>query len=210
MKNYGILFLIGISILIACKKKGDTGPAGPDGPTGPAGSSGTNASGYVHYVGQKFGGGIVFHVYKDSLGVEHGLIASLNDQSAGCKWGLGWVDIPNCESTWNGAANTATILAAGSLSTDAANICDVYVNGTFTDWYLPALHELNKLDQNLYEVNRVLSTDNDPLTTEVTFGSNDYYWSSTEVNTTTAAGFQFAAAIAPKGNIMKVRVVRSF
>lgn len=84
-----------------------------------------------HYIGEIFGGGIVFSVYKDSLGEEHGLIATLYDLSDTATWGLSiyGVNVPNCKSYWNGQANTSAILLAGGLPTEAAGICDVSLRG---------------------------------------------------------------------------------
>ena len=41
------------------------------------GGSGTN--GFTRYIGEQFGGGVIFHVWLDSLGVEHGLIVDIVD-----------------------------------------------------------------------------------------------------------------------------------
>jgi hypothetical protein len=30
---------------------------------------------FTHSIGEKFGGGVIFHVWKDDQGIEHGLIA---------------------------------------------------------------------------------------------------------------------------------------
>jgi hypothetical protein len=34
---------------------------------------------FKHYIGEEFGGGVIFHLWKDSKGIEHGLIVDLND-----------------------------------------------------------------------------------------------------------------------------------
>lgn len=55
-----------------------------------------------------------------------------------------------------------------------------------------------------------LGTDNDPLTTPLNFGNSNYYWSSTEMSSSQAVAFQFAAAISAKTNKYPVRAFRSF
>jgi len=154
---------------------GATGPQGPIGLTGPAG----NGAGFTHWVGESFGGGVVFHVFKDALGEEHGLICSLTDLSTAAPWGLYGTDVPNCESSWNGAANTAAIMAAGVESGSAAQLCDAYENGGFTDWYLPAIDELNLMYTAKYNLNRSLSQISGAASFD--FAAFPYYWSSTEV-----------------------------
>jgi hypothetical protein len=121
------------------------------GPAGPAGS----ATGFTHWVGEFFGGGIVFHVYKDALGTEHGLICSLTSWVAA--WGLVGITVPNARSNWNGASNTAAIIAAGVQAGSAAQVCDSYETDGFSDWYLPALDELLLLKYARYNVDRSLS-----------------------------------------------------
>ena len=117
-------------------------------------SSGSGGSGSSnHYVGELYGGGVVFHV--DETG-QHGLIVSLNDLSTSAQWGLYGTDVANCESTTDGAANTAAIVAAGCLSTDAAGLCDAYSAGGFTDWYLPAINEMTLIQKNWYVIQNAL------------------------------------------------------
>ncbi len=121
-------------------------------------SSGSGGSGSSnHYVGELYGGGVVFHV--DETG-QHGLIVSLNDLSTSAQWGLNGTDVTNCESTTDGASNTAAIVAAGCLSTDAAGLCDAYSAGGFTDWYLPAIFELTLIESCLFQINSTLSQNN--------------------------------------------------
>ena len=38
--------------------------------------------GFVHYLGEDFGGGIIYHLYKGSDGLEHGLIVSKTESTA--------------------------------------------------------------------------------------------------------------------------------
>ncbi|MBL7901535.1 MAG: DUF1566 domain-containing protein [Bacteroidia bacterium] len=202
MKNKFILPVLTFLVLFSnCKKQVVEGPAGPQGPEG---------DGFTHYVGEKFGGGIVFYVYRDANDEEHGLIASLSDVGTQVSWGLNGTDVPNCESNWNGQQNTIQIINAGAQSGDPAALCKAYNGGGFSDWYLPAIHELNTLGDNLYLINKTLETDNDPNSTPLNFGNSNYYWSSTEMNANQAVAFQFAAAISAKTNSYPVRAFRSF
>ena len=41
--------------------------------------------GYTNYVGELYGGGVVFYVYK-TAGVEHGLICAVADQGTSTVW----------------------------------------------------------------------------------------------------------------------------
>jgi hypothetical protein len=193
---------------------GATGPQGPIGLTGPAGPQGPagNGGGFTHWVGESFGGGVVFHVYKDALGVEHGLIVCLTDLSTGAVWGLNGTDVPNCESSWNGAANTAAIMAAGVETGSAAQLCDVYEAGGFTDWYLPAIDELNLMYNAKYNLNQSLSQ----IAGGAPFDLNayPYYRSSSEYYSYYAWVFNFsngdADTYTSKSDDYYVRAVRTF
>ncbi|HET9055951.1 MAG TPA: DUF1566 domain-containing protein [Chitinophagaceae bacterium] len=180
---------------------GDTGLVGP--------VSGS----FTHYAGELYGGGIVFHVYRGSDGAEHGLIVSLTDiGGTGVQWGLNGTDIPNCESTWNGASNTSAIINAGGLPTNAAGLCDNFVAGGQNDWYLPSITELSKLWDNLYNVNKTLSVTAGASVIE----GNHYYWSSTEADTQTfnASTLLFftgqAVPLSKNSTLCLIRAVRAF
>ncbi len=197
---------------------GATGPQGAQGPiglTGPAGPQGPagNGGGFTHWVGESFGGGVVFHVYKDALGVEHGLIVSLTDLSIGAVWGLFGTDAPNCESSWNGAANTAAIIAAGVEAGSAAQLCDAYEAVGFTDWYLPAIDELNLMYNAKYNLNQSLSQIAGGAPFDLNAGPYIYYWSSSENNSSYAWIFYFGNGTTnynDKGVNYYVRAVRAF
>ena len=192
---------------------GAPGPQGPIGLTGPAGPQGPagNGGGFTHWVGESFGGGVVFHVYKDALGAEHGLIVSLTDLSTAAPWGLYNTDVPNCESTWDGAANTAAIMAAGVETGSAAQLCDAYEAGGFTDWYLPAKNELGLIYNSEYIINSTLSKITSESVSELV---DAYYWSSSEIYSNDAWKFNFNDG-GTNGSINKtysiyVRAVRAF
>ena len=118
-----------------------------------------------HYIGEKYGGGIVFFIYDKG---EHGLI--VNSINSGFEFGLnGSVPWYNGTAKFTGsigdglgagAMNTAMIVAAqagdkpgagtlGTIGLFAARICadcSITVDGiTYGDWYLPSKYELNLL-----------------------------------------------------------------
>ncbi len=131
-----------------------------------------------HYIGEFFGGGIIFYLYDDDEGNEHGLIASLYDLSSSCFWTLKEISVPNCNSLWDGSANTKAILSSGIGKPDeAAGICDRYENDGYSDWYLPAIDEMKLLFNNRFLINKFLEEDNNPSTIGLV---QSYYWSSTQ------------------------------
>ena len=67
--------------------------------------SNTNSgSGFTHYIGEEFGGGIVFHLWKDSSGIEHGLIVSKSETTS--EWQT-VATLVNADRSWDGVYNTA-------------------------------------------------------------------------------------------------------
>ena len=169
-----------------------------------------------HYIGELYGGGIVYYVDADG---EHGLIASLNDLGGGpVAWGLYGVDVPNCENYLDGAANTASIITAGGQAGEAAGLCNNYASGGFTDWYLPSLIELRQMATALVTINPILKNDGNPLTNPIDVGgtssTSGFYWSSTEANPNYAkihifTSFDSSSQQKWQGN-SRVRAVRSF
>ncbi|CAN5455938.1 hypothetical protein BH10BAC3_BH10BAC3_24630 [soil metagenome] len=150
----------------------------------------------VHYIGENYGGGIVFYVYDNG---QHGLITAGTDQSTGIKWtsvsGIGYRD-----GIGAGIFNTERIIIlAQSIAEYAAKICAYYQGGDFGDWYLPSKYELNLLylQKNL-----------------IGGFAGAYYWSSNESPGGFGAwsqnfinGDQVASA---KANTYYVRAVRGF
>ncbi len=170
-----------------------------------------------HYVGELFGGGVVFWV--DHTG-QHGLIVSMG--MLGMRYY--WTSPPNfnksigitAENLWNGESNTQAITnQAGSSGMYAARRCASYKNkdygtGIFEDWYLPSITELTTLWKNLYIVNKVLDTDKNTNTYIVPLYT---YWSSTEASATDAYTFQFRTGTVQnvrKGLSAVTRAIRKF
>ena len=189
--------------------QGPTGLIGPSGVTGGVGltgSTGPTGTGFIHYVGEFYGGGIVALVYKDSLGIERGLVLSLTNQSTFAPWGFSGTDLPGCVSSWNGAANTATIMANGPLATDAAALCTAYNGGGFNDWYLPSISEISAIWPNQYMFNQRLAN-----TAGTTILGIHNYWLSTESDLVDAWFFNAGVvSYGDKTSSIFVRAIRSY
>jgi hypothetical protein len=80
--------------------------------------------------------------------------------------------LPTAKSPGMAKKNTYNIITAGALSGDPAAICLAYSGGGFTDWYLPAIHDLSTLGDNLYLLNKTLESEHDPSSTPLNFGNS--------------------------------------
>ena len=162
-----------------------------------------------YYIGQRTEGGVVFHLFQDSLGKQHGLVVCLTNLTREAEWGDKEKDIESCESLWDGRANTTAIMFATRDTTKAAGLCDAYVSEGFDDWYLPAIYELQAMNTNLFTVERALSEIPNTDLVEMSL-----YWSSTESNIASAWLFSFYDSkptnYYDKTSKTLVRAVRSF
>lgn len=149
-----------------------------------------NVGGFTHYIGESYLGGIIYHLYKGSDGLEHGLIVALTEGSGA------WQNISTlifAVRSWDGAYNTA-------LMTDSP--AATYIATLGPGWYLPSIDELGKLYYNRFEVNKALFTGGHTLLNGV------YYWSSTVYNDTLAYSFFFVGGSAGTTNKTSVGYVR--
>ena len=182
-----------------------------------AANAGTVAGGgnFTHYIGEEFGGGVIFHLWKDAQGVEHGLIVDKTDLSTNQVWSN--VDQtligPSAQSSWDGLGNSNAIVSQSAHVSSAASLCLDSTNNGQTDWYLPSIDELNILWGNKFNVNRTLSGNS-------SFGSilgasvlaYNTYWSSTESAISGAWEFGFDRGVGTsvsKTTINYVRAVRA-
>lgn len=157
-------------------------------------------------IGQFFQGGVIAYILQAGdpgyvAGVTHGLIAAISDLSSS-RWYNGTYTLTGASGTalGNGSNNTnLTIISQGNTGTYAAKLCRNYNGGGYTDWFLPSKDELNKLYLNKIKIGGF---------------SNNYYWSSTEIDTYNAWYQSFLDG--DTGNIIKnyingkVRAVRRF
>lgn len=137
-------------------------------------SVGSSLASNKHFIGEFFGGGIIFYLNNSG---KHGLIAAVADFEEPTFWSL--------KDTLNGAKDTA--LGAGAVNTVkiyktqgypqyeadnyAALECMGFIQNGYADWYLPSINELNKM----YENKTIIG------------GFQSYsYWSSSELNATKA------------------------
>uniref|UniRef100_UPI0025D05E7B Lcl domain-containing protein n=1 Tax=Methanohalobium sp. TaxID=2837493 RepID=UPI0025D05E7B len=93
------------------------------------------------------------------------------DTASDIEWG-GYgteiIDGNGADSDTDGAANTSAIVSQLGSDGHAAYVCDTLTAYGYSDWYLPAKHELNAMYQNKASIGGFISL--------------DYYWSSTEVD----------------------------
>ncbi|HAL64954.1 MAG TPA: hypothetical protein DCP10_05245 [Bacteroidales bacterium] len=169
------------------------------------------AIGGTHYVGELYGGG--GGVLVDHTG-EHGLIVSIVNISTGQAWS-NLTTLIGTTNDWDGANNTLAIIGQSGHTSSAAKFCDDYTNadygtGTYSDWYLPSVAELNHVWNNFYEVQKALINDGNSSTTPLARAA---YWSSSELNASNAWAFHFYYGYTYtnyKSSTYYVRAVRAF
>ena len=153
----------------------------------------------THYVGESFGGGIIFSLYKGSDGLEHGLIVALTEQ-ANTKW-QNTGALVNATRSEDGGFNTALM-----TNSPAAN----YITSLGAGWYLPSIDELTLLYNNRYNVQKALRAGGYTLLSHTVYA----YWSSTEYDKTYAFALNGTGGSASSGedktNLFTVRGVRAF
>ena len=133
------------------------------------------------------GGGVIFHLWKDNAGVEHGLIVDLVDLSTSQVWSNidSTIIGTSAQSSWDGLSNSNAIIGQAGHTSSAAALCLNSNNGGQSDWYLPSIQELNMLWNNYYTVARAL--------TQIAGATQlvAIYWASTEMLDMYAHNFDF-------------------
>lgn len=155
-------------------------------------------------VGQSKFGGVIFYV--DESG-QHGLVASLTDQSTSTTWFNG--NFTNTlairSGIYSGFYNTDLINLSQGAGPYAATVAMLCTDGGFGDWYLPSKDELSKMYQQIGVI--------PALNTGV------FYWSSTEepstIVTTSLNAFRIlfssgATGLQSKSLAARVRAIRRF
>jgi hypothetical protein len=132
-------------------------------------------SGFTHYLGELYLGGIIFELYKGSDGLEHGLIVSLTESGL-----LAWqtpLSITGANRSEDGAYNTALMISSPAAS---------YIATLGAGWYLPSVDELNLLFNNRYYANKAMRLGGYTL-----LSTSRFYWSSTELDVAAASALNF-------------------
>lgn len=203
--------------------QGVAGPVGATGPQGPAGPAGpVSAGSFTHWIGEKYEGGTIAHLWKDAAGVEHGLILCENkitwNPGSGVLDYIPWRPqasslLPTVNSSMDGAANTTALVSFYGVPSNvgqnyAAYICDQLVYGGKSDWYLPSLYEMMSIRQNAFAINSsILAASGDIL------DSQGIYWTSTFWPTQQPVavwGEYYGYAGAFTTNWLSVRAIRKF
>ena len=159
-------------------------------------SANAQVSGFSHYIGETFNGGVIYYLYKGSDGLEHGLIVSTTESIA--KWQTTGV-LVNADRSWDGVYNTNLISGSPAVN---------YIATLGQNWYLPSLDELILLHGSRFEVNKALFTNNQTL-----LSLSLYYWSSTEYSASQALSYDFLTGytdVSGKTLNYGVRGVKSF
>ena len=159
-------------------------------------SANAQVSGFSHYIGETFNGGVIYYLYKGSDGLEHGLIVSTTESIA--KWQTTGV-LVNADRSWDGVYNTNLISGSPALN---------YIATLGPNWYLPSLDELILLHGSRFEVNKALFANNQTLLSLFL-----YYWSSTEYSASEALSYDFLTGytdVSGKTLNYGVRGVKSF
>jgi hypothetical protein len=199
---------------------GPTGATGPQGPAGPVGP--VSAGSFVHWIGEKYEGGTIAHLWKDSAGVERGLILCENKIT----WnpGSGVLDIipwrpqsssstPLVNSSMDGAANTTSLVSlygvpSGADQNYAAYVCDQLVYGGKSDWYLPSLYEMMSIKQNAFAINSSILAGSGNI-----IDPQGLYWTSTFIPTQQPVaiwGEYYTYVSTFITNYLNVRAIRKF
>jgi hypothetical protein len=90
-----------------------------------------------YYTGQINDGGTVYDL----------IVAPKSGGETAAQWSV--TSTTNALSRTNGPGNTSTIVVATSANPAAANFCDQLVLNGYSDWYLPAIDELELAYRNL-------------------------------------------------------------
>lgn len=190
-------------------------------------------------IGEAYEGGFFAGQINDGGTVYNLVVApkASGESSSSLQWKTSNTSTSGTTSTTDGPSNTSAMISAGAAAHPAANFCNGLSIGGYSDWYLPAKHELELLYYNFKPTtgsNNTSSganpaaipshgnyTSGNPAQTSVTafqtgnseaFGGTLFYWASTEVSATNAWWQYFIdgeqVSGSSKSNTRLVRAIR--
>ena len=154
-----------------------------------------SASAGQYTIGQSVLGGVVFFVYVDSTGTQHGLVAAEADEPGG----------PNYTGGLSTTSGTAQYQCANKTT-----------NG-FTDWILPNQSQITILYNNRFAIDPTDPNGNGGFSNEEQFNGDttaSIYWSSTTTNSACSAWSQYFGNGTQNpqlaNTLLSVRCIRTF
>jgi len=165
--------------------------------------AGATSSTGTRYLGEEFAGGVIYHLYIGSDGLQHGLIVNKIESLVMWQATLSQT-VTGATPSWDGVYNTN--LMTGSA---AATYVNGLTDGGYTDWYLPSIDELIRLYANRGFANKALNA----IGGATLLSNTTSYWSSTEISISNAEFFHFGNGTegnTNKSNSIGVRAIRAF
>jgi len=190
-----------------------------------------------HYIGEIYGGGIVFHLWVDTLGKQHGLVVYPKNNISGYFENNGkqyatdrfyWSNVQNkrvnsSKMSSNGLENSHQIVTQRGHQQSASQVCLDFYYGGYDDWYLPSIDELlilykvkNTIYYSMYDYFGGIDYQYVGVTSDCTGtpkGEYTDYITSTEYNESKAYGFDFSYGrvfLREKRDPLYIRPIRSF
>lgn len=133
----------GLGILLKSNLKGNPGLQGPIG-----------NSGFNHFIGERFGGGTIFKLWRDTLGVEHGLILGDTVYNLMVSTVVGNVSQLRINSSVDGKQNTVGLRGLNLSQSTMIGRALAYNGGGYSDWYIPSIWEVREIYRQSLEVIR--------------------------------------------------------